>query len=76
MTILDSLSWMLTNDKSQRVLLEDAYNVRPDIGFIAETALARGIAGLTHVHIKLGVPILPSLCQRIPTADEMIKKNG
>ena len=76
MTILDSLSWMLTNDKSQRVLLEDAYNVRPDIGFIAETALARGIAGLTHVHIKLGVPILPSLCQRIPTADEMIKKMG
>ena len=76
MTILDSLSWMLVEDKSLRGTLEDAYNVRPDIGFIAETVKARGIAGLRHVHVKLGVPILPSLCQRIPTADEMIKKMG
>ena len=33
--MLDSLSWMLSGDKSHREELERAYNVRPDIGYIA-----------------------------------------
>ncbi len=74
MTILDGLSWMLGGDKSLRSTLEDAYNVRPDIGFIATTVKKSGISGLSHVKAKLGVPILAALCQRIPTADEMIAK--
>ncbi|MBI5448947.1 ATP-dependent DNA ligase [Candidatus Gottesmanbacteria bacterium] len=76
MTILDALSWMLNGDKSERVRLEDAYNVRPDIGFIAETVRVHRVAGLSRVHMKLGVPVLASLCQRLPSADEMIKKMG
>ncbi|MFC1646885.1 ATP-dependent DNA ligase [Patescibacteria group bacterium] len=74
MTILDSLSWMITGDKSLRVKLEVAYSVRPDIGFIASQVKKDGIESLSGVKAKLGVPILASLCQRIPTADEMIKK--
>lgn len=76
MTILDALSWMMRGDKSLRPPLEEAYNIRPDIGFIAESVKEKGIAGLRHVEVKLGVPILPCLCQRIPSADEMIKKMG
>lgn len=74
MTMLDSLSWMLTQDKSQRAHLEDAYNVRPDIGYIAATVKKHGIAGLSHVKASVGAPILASLCQRLPSAGEMIKK--
>ena len=29
MTVLDSLSWMLAGDKSQRIVLQEAYHVRP-----------------------------------------------
>ncbi len=76
MTILDALSWMLTGDKSLRPKLENAYNVRPDIGFIAETVKEHGIKGLSSVKAKVGAPILASLCQRLPNADEMIKKMG
>jgi len=76
MTILDAFSWMLTGDKSVRNQLEDAYNVRPDIGFIATTMKTAGLKGFTHVDAKVGVPILASLCQRLPTASEMIKKMG
>lgn len=76
MTILDALSWMETGDKSLRVRLEEAYNVRTDIGFIAETVKKHGVRGLSQVKIKLGTPVLPALCQRLPTADEMIKKMG
>ncbi len=76
MTILDSISWMIGRDKSLRPKLEDAYNIRPDIGYIAQAVKMNGINGLSHVKIKVGAPILASLCQRIPTADEMIQKMG
>jgi DNA ligase 1 len=76
MTILDALSWMSSGDKSLRPRLEDAYNVRPDIGFIAGTVKSDGIKGLARVHAKVGAPILAALCQRLPTADEMIEKMG
>lgn len=76
MTILDALSWMLAGDKSLRNALEDAYNLRPDIGYIAETVKRKGIAGLSHIEVVVGSPVLAQLCQRLPNADEMIKKMG
>ncbi len=76
MTILDALSWMLGKDKSQRPRLEEVYNIRPDIGLLAAQIKAHGIAGLSHVKAVVGAPILAALCQRLPTADEMIKKMG
>lgn len=74
MTILDALSWMEVGNKSLRPRLEAAYNVRPDIGYLASTVKSDGIKGLVHVHAKVGAPILASLCARLPNADEMIKK--
>lgn len=76
MTILDALSWMMTEDKSLRSRLEGVYNVRPDIGLLAKTVKEKGIAGLSHVKAKVGAPILAALCQRLPNADEMVKKMG
>ncbi len=76
MTILDSLSWMLTKDKSLRRELEWVYNVRPDIGYIAETVKREGIGGLSHIRARVGSPVLAELSQRLPTADDMIKKMG
>lgn len=76
MTILDGLSWMVKGDKSLRPKLEDAYNVRADIGYIAKILKEKGIKGLAHVHARVGAPILAALCQRLPDADEMINKMG
>lgn len=76
MTILDAFSWMLSADKSHRSELERAFNVRPDIGYIGAAIKQHGIAGISRVHAKVGAPILAALCQRIPTADEMIEKMG
>ncbi|MBI3577299.1 ATP-dependent DNA ligase [Candidatus Gottesmanbacteria bacterium] len=76
MTILDALSWMLIGDKSLRDALEGSYNVRPDIGLLAQTIKEDGIEGLAKVKASVGAPILASLCQRLPSADEMIKKMG
>jgi DNA ligase 1 len=76
MTILDALSWMIAGDKSLRSKFEDAYNVRPDIGFIAKNVKKYGTDGLKNVKSLVGTPILPALCQRLPNAEEMIKKMG
>jgi len=75
-TILDGLSWMLTGDKSQRDALEAAYDVHPDIGYIAERVKQDGMKGLSHIRAHVGSPVLAQLSQRLPTADEMIKKMG
>lgn len=76
MTLLDSLSWAKAGNKTLRKPLELAYQVRADIGKIAEIFLQDGENGLEHVEIELGVPIAPALCQRLKTADEMIEKMG
>ena len=74
MTILDALSWMVTGDKSKRAEIEEAFNARADVGQIAQIIKKQGIGGLKKVKVSLGVPVMPALCQRLPTAEEMIKK--
>lgn len=75
-TILDALSWMKTGDKSMRDRIEKAYFVRADIGEIAAVYKKKGLAGFKGISVELGVPVMPALCQRLKTADEMIKKMG
>lgn len=74
MTILDGLSWMLVGNKSLHKQLEEAYNVRPDLAYIARSVKEKGIKGLSHVKPVVGAPILASLCARLPDAIEMIEK--
>jgi len=77
MTILDGLSWMTAGDKSLRLPVEDAYNVVADVGEIARNIKAnKGIGGLEKIKPKLGTPIMPALCQRIGTTEEIVEKLG
>ena len=73
-TILDALSWMVSRDKSKRQEIERAYNVRTDVGLIAKIIKKKGLSGLKKIKIALGTPIMPALCQRLATAEEMVKK--
>jgi len=76
LTILDALSWMIAGDKSKRGEIEEAFNVQADIGQIAQIVKKKGLEGLKGIKVGLGVPVMPALCQRLPTADEMIAKMG
>ncbi len=76
MTIIDALSVMEAGDKSLRKTIEDAYNICADIGLIAATLKSKGIAELEHMHIQMGIPILPAAAERLPTAQAIFEKLG
>jgi DNA ligase-1 len=76
LTILDALSWLITGDKSKRQEIEAAFSVRADVGQIAKIIKKQGLKGLKAAKIKFGVPVVPALCQRLPNAEEIIKKMG
>ncbi len=75
-TILDALSVMEKGDKSARKEIERAFNVTADIGEIAKKVKAGSIKSLANFETRPGIPIRPSLAERIPTAKEIIKKLG
>lgn len=76
MTILDALSAMLVKDKSGRVPLESAFNVAADIGKIAQGAKAQGLRVAEKITPVPGVPVRPSLSERLPTAEKIMEKLG
>ena len=53
--------------------IEEAYNIHPDIGYIAE--LVKGHK-LYAVSPEIGVPVVPMLAARLNSTTEMIKKMG
>lgn len=91
LTILDALSWMLTGDKSLRKEIEAAYSVVADVGQIAkliklqaeklksfsqEEKIKKIVEELKKIKPQIGIPVLPALCQRLSTPEEMIEKMG
>lgn len=74
MTVLDSLSWMITSDKSKRVQIEAMYNVRADLGEIVKSVRAHGQP--TQIEPQLGTPILMARAERANNAADIWKRNG
>jgi DNA ligase-1 len=79
MTMIDALSWAMTGSKSERTILENAYQKKADIGKLAEFYLQQPDANartqaLENYQVEVGVPVIPALCQRLNSAAEMIEK--
>jgi DNA ligase-1 len=75
-TILEALSVAVLKDRSGKPTLERAYNLCSDLGVVGEELLAAGVAGVEAIHARLGYPIRPALCERLPTTGEIIEKIG
>lgn len=76
MTILDAYSWMLKGDKSLRSMIETAYHVRPDLGFIGKILKEKGRNGLKNIEPKIFTPIIMMKAERMSSAKEIIKQIG
>lgn len=76
MTILDALSWMLTGSKGEKKTLERAYNVRPDLAFIARSVKEKGSRGFSHIEPRPGTPIMMARANRLTSGAEILEKIG
>ena len=75
-TVLDSLSLSKHGDKTLRPILEDAYNKTSDLGFVAETFYKKRLSGIKSIKLIVGKPVRPALAERLPSAEEAIKRLG
>ncbi len=75
-TVLDAAALAFLDGKQRRPLLERAYNVHPDLGFVVESAAREGLRGVEVIKVEVGIPIRPMLAERLPTADSIVKKLG
>jgi len=76
MTILDAIAIAYLKSKEFRQIVERAYNLTSDLGYVAKIALIEGIEGLKKVKIKPGIPIRPMLAERAETEIEIIERLG
>lgn len=76
MTVLDALAIAYGGDKSAREPIERAYNLSSDLGYVAEVLAREGLDGIRKFKITVGRPIRPMLCERLPSAGEILEKLG
>ncbi|MCB9813438.1 MAG: ATP-dependent DNA ligase [Pseudomonadales bacterium] len=91
MTILDALSWSVVGSKAHRNLLENAYQKRADVGELAKSyiktarELDKNDSNFLKIlakrfedeySVKVGIPVIPALCQRLNSSEEIIEKMG
>ena len=76
MTILDALALAYTKDKKNRSILERAYNIRSDLGLVANIVANEGLGALKELNVRVGAPIRVMAAQRLSSAEEVIEKLG
>ncbi len=75
-TVMDALSIAKTGDKKLRPIIEDAYNKTSDLGYVAEEFFKHGEKALATIKLIVGKPVRPALAERMPNADEVVKRMG
>lgn len=73
-TVMDALALAFTGDKSNRKILENAYNVSSDLGTVAKLLVTKGLESLRSLQITLYKPIRPMLAERVRTAEEALER--
>ena len=73
-TVMDALALAFTGSKSNRTLLERAYNVTSDLGTIATTLAKQGLESIKSLQIVLFKPVRPMLAERVTTTEEALER--
>jgi len=76
MTVLDALAQAYTETSKNRPILERAYNLTSDLGYVAKLLSEEGLAAVEKAHMVVGKPIRMMSAQRLSTAEEIIEKLG
>ncbi|MFW3146160.1 MAG: ATP-dependent DNA ligase [Thermoplasmatota archaeon] len=69
-------------DRIKKVVQENrerivrAYNIHPDLGFLARSLMENGIGVLDSINISPGVPLKSMLGERLPSMEGILEKMG
>src|SRR5215468_2603260 len=75
-TILDALAQAHAGGRAARPVLERAYNICCDLGRVAATLAAGGLAAVERLQVRPGNPVRVMLAQRLYDAAEILGKLG
>ena len=73
-TLMVALAIAFTDEKDNRELVENAYNVSSDLGHVSEVIAKQGIDGLKKFEISVFNPVRPMLADRVKSEDDAMKK--
>lgn len=76
MTMLEAFSWMHGGKKNLKKVLEHAFNVCVDLGWILRSLKVDGLESIAHMQPTLGIPLRPAAAERLASAKEIIEKLG
>jgi DNA ligase 1 len=75
-TILDALAQVHADGKAARPVLERGYNICCDLGKVAATLAAGGLAAVEQLRVQPGNPVRVMLAQRLADAGEILARLG
>jgi DNA ligase-1 len=75
-TIIEALAVAYAGSASAKPIIERAYNVRADLGFIAKVLASQGLEAVKGIKPQVGTPIRPMLAERLSSPDEILRKAG
>ena len=74
-TIMDALAEAF-GGKEARPVIERAYTLRADLGLVGRLLATQGVEAVRQIGPEPGTPVLPALAERLPSAEEIIRKVG
>lgn len=73
-TIIDALASVYTQGDTS--LIERAFNVSSDLGYVAKTLATGGVEGLRTIKVTPGRPLQPMLAERAASLEEIFERMG
>jgi len=75
-SMMDALAIVYGKTKAARALIERAYNLCSDLGYVAKVLAEKGIEALREMKVTVGRPIRPMLAERLSSPREILMKAG
>jgi len=75
-TLMDAMAIYYGRAKEYREVIERAFNLCSDLGYVAKILASEGIEALKKFKIEVGRPIRPMLAERLSSPEEIFKKVG
>jgi DNA ligase-1 len=75
-TIIEAAALGALGERGKKRFIEQAYNVRSDLGGVVQLAYTKGERGLARIGPQVGIPVRPALAQRLPSAAAIVQRLG